>query len=81
MYYFSDQTIETNKVNDSNRLGAQGMYQVDPKVIVDLKVSYKFWKNNSIFVNARNLLNNRSKEFAYTDEIGGLYMAGINFNF
>ncbi len=54
---------------------------VDPKVLVNLKISYDFWEGNKLFFNARNILNNKSKEFAFMDDIEGLYMAGIQFNF
>jgi iron complex outermembrane receptor protein len=54
---------------------------VDPKFIMNLKVSYKAWKENEVFINARNLLNNKTKEFGFTDDIGGTYLVGISINF
>jgi iron complex outermembrane recepter protein len=44
-------------------------------------VSYKFWKENSVFFNARNLLNNDKVEFAYMDKVDAVYLIGLNFNF
>jgi iron complex outermembrane recepter protein len=70
-YYYSQQTY-TMKDYETD---------IDPKFIVNLKVSYKFWKNNSVYVNARNLFNNESREFGYLDKIGGTYLMGINLNF
>ena len=58
-----------------------GVYTIEPKVIVNLKIAYKFWKNNTVFVNARNLLNNDKREFAYMDKVNGMYLVGLNFNF
>jgi len=81
LYYYTSQTIETNKVDVSNALGASDMYKVAAKVTVNFKVSFKVWKENSIYLNARNFFGNNRKEFAYTDKIGGTYLVGINFNF
>ena len=80
-YFYSNQTIETYEVDVSNALNASGMYKVEPKIIVDAKVSYKFWNENRIFLNARNLFNNDKREFAYTDRIGGTYLVGVSLNF
>jgi iron complex outermembrane recepter protein len=55
--------------------------EVSAKAIVNLKVSYKVYKNNAVFVNVRNLLNNESKEFAFTDRTGALYLLGVNMSF
>lgn len=54
---------------------------ITPKFIMNLKISYKVWKENEVFINARNLLNDRAKEFGFTDDIGGMYLAGIYINF
>lgn len=95
LYFFTEQTLLHSKINDIGKYrpeyvvnpGAynpdlyRDAYTVEPKAVLNLKVSYKFWKENNIFVNARNLLNSKSKEFAFMDEVRGLYMAGINFNF
>ncbi len=56
-------------------------YTIQPKILMNLKVSYKFWKENSVFVNARNLLNSKSREFAYLDKVGGLYLVGVSLKF
>ena len=54
---------------------------IDPKFIVNLKVSYKVWKENEVFLNARNLFDDRTKEFGFTDDIGGIYLVGVSINF
>jgi iron complex outermembrane receptor protein len=77
LYFYSKQTIMLSKIESSS----EDMYSIDPKMIVNLKVSYKVWKDNSIFFNARNLLNNDKREFAYMDAVKGTYLVGINFNF
>ena len=55
--------------------------EIDPKVIINTKISYKVWKESTIFINARNLLNDKTKEFAFMDDIGGLYLIGLNLSF
>lgn len=90
-YYYSNQTIMTNKVDVTNDrdnksyfaggVGVPDMYKVKAKIIPTVKVSYKFWKDNYIYLNARNLFGSTNKEFAYTDRIGATYMLGVNFNF
>jgi iron complex outermembrane receptor protein len=81
MYYYTAQTIQMNKVDVTNAYGAQDMYKVEPKFILNLKINFKVWKENSIFLNSRNLLNSNKKEFAYTDKIGGLYTIGVSLKF
>ncbi len=81
-YFYSSQTIMMNKVDVADALGASDMYKVKAKMIPTIKISYKVWKENSVYVNARNFIpSNDSKEFAYTDRIGATYLVGVNFSF
>jgi len=54
---------------------------VDSKIILNAKISYNFWKDTWVYVNLRNALNDRSREFPFVDDIGGLYLVGLNMNF
>lgn len=54
---------------------------IEPKVILNAKLSYRFYGNQTVYINARNLLNNRTNEFGFLDQIGGLYQVGINLQF
>lgn len=54
---------------------------INSKVVFNMKVSYKFWKNCSVYFNARNLLNDKTREFAFADKTGGLYLLGLDLNF
>ncbi len=54
---------------------------VGGKVIVNAKVNYQLTKNVSVFFNARNLLNNHSREFAFADQIMGTYLVGMDFQY
>lgn len=55
--------------------------KIEPKMIINTKISYKVWKENTIFINARNMLNDKTKEFAFMDDIGGLYLVGLSLSF
>ncbi|MCU4163256.1 TonB-dependent receptor plug domain-containing protein [Carboxylicivirga caseinilyticus] len=52
---------------------------VDSKIILNLKANYQLSESLSVFANLRNILNNEKQEFAFMDEIGGLYLVGLNF--
>lgn len=95
VYFYGEQTMLHNKINDIGRYSPEfinnqaaynpglfkDVYTMQPKFVVNLKVTYKFLKENSVFINARNLFNSTEKEFGFMDEVKGLYMAGINFSF
>ncbi|WP_109832334.1 TonB-dependent receptor plug domain-containing protein [Reichenbachiella versicolor] len=70
-YFFTEQVMRTQYGTD----------RTSPKGIVNTKVSYKIYKDNAVFVNARNVLDNSSKELGWMDETSGVYMAGLQFNF
>jgi iron complex outermembrane receptor protein len=71
LYFYGKQTFTVNQYETV----------IDPKLIVNLKISYKIWKNNSIYLNARNLFYNDQNEFGFMDKIGGLYLLGVNLIF
>jgi iron complex outermembrane receptor protein len=77
-YYFSENKLLHAKYD---AIKDPSVYTVDPKFIMNLKVDYKFYKNNSVLFNARNLLNDESREFAYVDKVKGLYMVGLSIHF
>jgi iron complex outermembrane receptor protein len=80
-YFYSKHSIVMNRKEYTVSQGYWRGFDIDPKFLLNLKVSYKVWKENSVFFNARNLLNNSRHEFAYADKIKGTYMVGMNFNF
>jgi iron complex outermembrane receptor protein len=55
--------------------------EINPKTIANLKVSYDVSDWMQVYVNARNVINDRSKEFMFTDDIGGSYLAGCKLCF
>lgn len=60
---------------------SKGEVVVDARTVVNLKASYLVYKNSSVFINARNLFNSKGQDFGFSDEIGGLYLAGVNVAF
>jgi len=79
-YFYTTSTYYHNdymQYQDGNR----GVAHISGKLIVNAKVSYQPIKKLSIFVNARNLLNDRSVEFYKTDNIGISVYGGISFQY
>jgi len=54
---------------------------ISGKIILDAKVSYKFWNDNRVYIEGKNLLFNNDHEFGFGDQIKTLVMVGVNFNF
>lgn len=69
LYFYGDQTFENQYAN----------VDVASKLILNAKVSYKATDKLTLFINGRNLLNDDTPEFAFMDNIGGIYLAGLNF--
>lgn len=76
LYYYGKQTFVMNR--SYNMFGTD---EISAKTLVNIKVSYEFMKNNKVFVNVRNLFDDRSNEFAFADEIGAKFFAGVNLTF
>jgi iron complex outermembrane receptor protein len=51
---------------------------VKSKIVVNTKISYNVSKHIDIYLNARNILGEK-KEFSYMDQIGSLFMLGLQF--
>lgn len=58
-----------------------GTFEVDSKLLLNLKVNYHVFDFMDLFVNGRNILNSTTKEFAAMDDIGALYMGGLRINY
>lgn len=69
--FYSKQTYTTSN----------GTFTADPKFTMNCKVSYKVWKDNAVFVNARNAFGDKKQEFAWTDETKGCYLVGFDLKF
>ncbi|MGC3978732.1 MAG: TonB-dependent receptor [Paludibacteraceae bacterium] len=80
-YFFTSNEIIHSETDDTNTKGFDPIYKVDGKAIFSLKVSYKIYKENSIFINCRNLFNSSSREFGFMDKVYGKYLVGANISF
>jgi iron complex outermembrane receptor protein len=79
-YSFSKQTFyqtDNIKYND----GVHGVQNIDGKVILNARFSYKPVDQLTVFVTCRNLLGDESVEFYQSDATSRIVMGGINFNF
>ena len=77
-YVFSNYTY-VNLVNGF--IPGAGVVNVNGKVILNAKVSYKFFNKLDLFVNVRNLTNSKSYEFAHTDLTKAMILGGVSFEF
>ena len=71
-YYFPNSTINN---------GVSGIGTVDAKFLLNARAAYRPMQDLSIFVTGKNILDNRSNEFFFTDKIGVRAYAGLNFEF
>ncbi|WP_158027243.1 TonB-dependent receptor plug domain-containing protein [Labilibacter marinus] len=68
-YFYGAQKFE-NQYGDVN---------IDSKFLLNAKVSYKANDKLTLFLNGRNILNNKTVEFAYMDNTPTLVLVGFNF--
>ncbi|MGB3779223.1 MAG: TonB-dependent receptor plug domain-containing protein [Tunicatimonas sp.] len=61
--------------------GAKHDFVVGAKLIANCKITYNFWDEHTVFINARNMFNSQKVEFPYADQTGNLYMLGIDLAF
>jgi iron complex outermembrane recepter protein len=79
-YWFSKQTFyqtDNIKYND----GIRGVQNIDGKLILNARVSYKPVDQVTVFVTGKNLLGDESVEFYQSDATSMMVMGGVNFNF
>jgi len=77
LYFMSQQTYHERSEDSSL---PNGVLDIEAKYIINLKASYKVWKNNKLFFNIRNITNNKTKEFIFADDTGIMYLFGLNIN-
>jgi iron complex outermembrane receptor protein len=71
LYYYTRQRFDYEYASTHN--GA--------KCIVNAKVDYRLTEQLSVFVNARNLFNTDTREFAFADHIRGTYLMGMEVHY
>jgi len=79
-YFFSDHT-QLHSSNLTYKDGARGVEKIKSKIIMNAAVSYAVTKRLNAFVNARNFLNDRSREFYTADKTAIMVSGGVNFEF
>ncbi|MCU4156854.1 TonB-dependent receptor plug domain-containing protein [Carboxylicivirga sp. A043] len=55
--------------------------EIDPKISANMKVSYELTDWMNVYLNARNITNQSSQEFMFSDETGSSYLMGLNLKF
>ncbi|MDZ7606294.1 MAG: TonB-dependent receptor [Cyclobacteriaceae bacterium] len=78
VYYLGTHTYRHDYASTDE---SKGQVEVPGRAVVNVKASYMVYKNSSVFINARNAFNSTASEMGFADEIGGLYLAGINLAF
>jgi iron complex outermembrane recepter protein len=77
-YYYSKQTsyhVSNIVFND----GIRGIDHIDPKLIINANISYNPVKDLRFFLNLKNILNDRSREFFRADEVPFGFLLGLNY--
>lgn len=71
VYMYGEHTMKVKNLQET----------IEAKFITNLKVSYNFYKNHWVYLNARNLLSDDKREFMYGDYTNGIYMLGLSLVF
>ena len=71
LYYLSQQEFYTY----------DGYKEINAKAILNMKISYMFWRKYQLFISGRNILNNTDYEFIFSDKVGSEFLLGLSFNF
>ena len=58
-----------------------GYFDIKPKMLVNLRVAYKFTRNSSVFMTVNNIFDSTSQEFGFMDKTGALWFWGVNVKF
>jgi len=85
-YFYTSQTYNryyrvTTDANATATAKANAEDHISGKFILDAKISYKFWKDNRIYIEGKNLLFDNNREFGFADPVKTLILGGVNFNF
>jgi iron complex outermembrane receptor protein len=79
-YFMSKYTqLEADNLVYNN--GLQGVENVTPKFLMNVVVSYTFFKKLTLFANFKNVFSDKTREFYRGDIPGFLVSGGVNFEF
>jgi iron complex outermembrane recepter protein len=77
-YYYSSQTyhhLSNILFND----GVRGIDHINAKLLLNASISYQPVKRLRLFGTVKNILNQTSREFFYTDKTPAMLLAGFNY--
>ncbi|HYG41154.1 MAG TPA: TonB-dependent receptor plug domain-containing protein [Cytophagales bacterium] len=77
-YFFSSNTFYYSD-NATYMDGERGVGNIDGKLVVNGRVSYKLIKQLDLFVSGKNIFGDTSREFYRADNIGVNFLGGLNF--
>lgn len=80
-YFYTGSTYGYKTVNSESGKQRLPVFDCPEKFLLNTKISYNVWKNTSVYLNVRNLLNDNSQEFAWTDDIGRTVLIGVHAEF
>ena len=75
-YYFKSHV----QFDASDPTGAGEQANIKGKFLLNAKLNYVPMEKFNIFLNARNILNEDSREFFGTDKTGSMYLIGASFS-
>ena len=58
-----------------------GAYDISSKMLVNMRVAYRFLQNSSVFMTVNNIFNSKSTEFGFMDKTGAMWFWGVNMKF
>jgi iron complex outermembrane recepter protein len=70
LYAYTNQSYTSEKESQN----------IKGKLFLDLKIDYRFWKRNSVYVSMKHLSPQTSIEFPYADHIKIVFLAGLSFD-
>jgi iron complex outermembrane receptor protein len=79
-YFYSGHTFYLTNIQ-SYLGGKSGIDEIQSKVLINAKVSYQVYKGIDLFAGARNVLNQKDREFHRSDMAGASYQVGVNASF
>ena len=75
-YFYSENDFSTRVYTEFND-GVRGKDHLTSKVLINASVSYMPLKQLTVFATAKNLLNDDAREFYRTDNIGFMFLLGV----
>ncbi len=75
-YYFASHT----QYDATDPTGAGEQSNIKGKILLNAKLNYMPMEKFNVFLNARNILNEDSREYFGTDRTGSMYLIGASFS-